>query len=116
MKLPKMTINTTIIVLLILLTVLVAANITVTLGGPTRQTPSDALPCRAVPKSFVAEHPECANALLRSMNVSNIHIQRYEQWGPQRLVAGTAARSDKDSRGMQPHEPQAPSPGTSGEP
>jgi len=32
------------------------------------------LPCRAVPTRFVMEEPECADKLLRSMNVTNVRI------------------------------------------
>jgi len=32
------------------------------------------LPCKAVPTRFVMEEPECANKLLRSMNVTNVRI------------------------------------------
>ena len=34
------------------------------------------LPCQAIPIRFVIEEPECANTLLRSMNVTNVHIMR----------------------------------------
>ena len=44
-----------------------------------REVPSplhtrEPLPCKAVPTRFVIEEPECANKLLRSMNVTNVHI------------------------------------------
>lgn len=32
------------------------------------------LPCGAVPTRFVMEEPECADKLLRSMNVTNVHV------------------------------------------
>ena len=32
------------------------------------------LPCGAIPTRFVLEEPVCANKLLRSMNVTNVHI------------------------------------------
>jgi len=34
----------------------------------------ESLPCQAVPIRFVMDEPECADKLLRSMNVTNIHI------------------------------------------
>jgi len=34
----------------------------------------ESLPCQAVPTRFVIEEPECANKLLRSMNVTNVRI------------------------------------------
>ena len=42
------------------------------------------LPCGAVPTRFVIEEPECANKLLKSMNITNVHILPtgafYPQW------------------------------------
>lgn len=32
------------------------------------------LPCEAIPVKFVLENPECADKLLRAMNVSNVRI------------------------------------------
>lgn len=34
----------------------------------------EALPCRALPLQFVRKHPECSQALLDAMNVTNVHI------------------------------------------
>ena len=39
--------------------------------------PASPLPCAAVPTCFVMEHPECADHLLRAMNITNVRIQRY---------------------------------------
>ena len=38
----------------------------------------ESLPCQAVPIQFVIEEPECADKLLRSMNVTNVHILSVE--------------------------------------
>jgi hypothetical protein len=40
---------------------------------PCRQSRGP-LPCRAVPTQFVIEEPECADKLLKSMNVTNVYI------------------------------------------
>ena len=32
------------------------------------------LPCKAIPVQFVIEEPVCADKLLRTMNVTNVHI------------------------------------------
>ena len=44
------------------------------------------LPCQAIPIRFVMEEPECANKLLRSMNMTNTRILRdaklNSQWDP----------------------------------
>jgi len=34
-----------------------------------------ALPCGAIPTRFVLEEPECADKLLKSMNVTNVRVQ-----------------------------------------
>ncbi|MHC4748812.1 MAG: hypothetical protein ACYTFW_02960 [Planctomycetota bacterium] len=34
----------------------------------------ESLPCQGVPTKFVIEEPECADKLLRSMNVTNVRI------------------------------------------
>lgn len=34
----------------------------------------ESLPCQAVPIRFVMDEPECADKLLRSMNVSNVRV------------------------------------------
>ena len=34
----------------------------------------ESLPCQAVPVSFVMDEPECADKLLRTMNVTNVRI------------------------------------------
>jgi hypothetical protein len=36
----------------------------------------ESLPCQAVPIRFVMDEPECADRLLRSMNVSNVRVLR----------------------------------------
>ena len=35
---------------------------------------NDKLPCAAIPTRFVLDSPECAQKLLDSMNVANLHI------------------------------------------
>jgi len=34
----------------------------------------ESLPCQAVPTQFVMDEPECADKLLRAMNVTNVRI------------------------------------------
>ena len=41
----------------------------------------DPLPCKAVPVQFVIEEPYCADKLLRSMNITNVHIVPAEDFG-----------------------------------
>ena len=52
-----------------------------------QKSPSDSgqggtLPCRALPARFVIEEPECADKLLRLMNITNIHILTAENFDP----------------------------------
>ena len=53
----------------LLLTVKVALN-----SGKVKSYQRESLPCQAVPIQFVMEEPECADKLLRSMNVSNVRV------------------------------------------
>ena len=68
-------------ILMVCVLVFLAVNllITTTLFLNAKKSPlmlseREPLPCRAVPTRFVMEEPECANKLLRSMNVTNVHI------------------------------------------
>ena len=62
---------------LVLLTVDVFMTTTLFLSTK-KSTPTlharDPLPCGAIPIGFVMEEPECADKLLRSMNVTNVRI------------------------------------------
>jgi len=42
--------------------------------GKLKSSQRESLPCQAVPIRFVIDEPECADKLLRSMNVSNVRI------------------------------------------
>ena len=72
--------NTTLLILLLLL-VLVGgtANVMVMLKlGPPRSCIA-VPPYAAIPRRFVMEHPDCADELLRSMNVTNVRVRRIPQ-------------------------------------
>ena len=43
----------------------------------TQYPPS--LPCAAVPIGFVAEYPECADLLVKAMNISNFRIRPFRE-------------------------------------
>ena len=69
------------VILMVCVLVLLAVNLFITTGLflNTKKVPltlrvREPLPCRAVPTRFVMEEPECANKLLRSMNITNVHI------------------------------------------
>ena len=68
------------LVILLLLVVGMAVNLALTVRMLARlaAAPSDAerdtLPCAAIPTRFVMEDPECADKLLRAMNVTNVRI------------------------------------------
>lgn len=38
------------------------------------------LPCQALPLGFLEQHPDCANALLQAMNVTNVRVLTYAEW------------------------------------
>jgi hypothetical protein len=42
----------------------------------------DMLPCRALPTQFVIEEPDCADRLLKLMNITNVHIMPIEALDP----------------------------------
>jgi len=68
-------------ILMVCIIVLLVTNILLTIildQGLERfnscQNSRESLPCQAIPTRFVMEEPECANKLLRSMNVTNVRI------------------------------------------
>ena len=71
------------IIFVVCICILLATNILL-VGGLARgleklmsyQNRRQSLPCQAIPIRFVIEEPECTNTLLRSMNVTNVHIVR----------------------------------------
>ena len=64
--------------LMICIIILLTINILLTAQGLNRlkyyQKSKESLPCQALPIRFVMEEPECADKLLRSMNVSNVRV------------------------------------------
>ena len=62
--------------------------------------PASPLPCAAVPTQFVMEHTECADHLLRSMNVTNVRIQRINEslisHHPNLSIPGVAGRGQRN--------------------
>ena len=74
------------IVLLWIVLAALAANIVMTLKFRSELTSKPSLPCAAIPTQFVMEHPDCADKLLRSMNVTKLQIRSTRQ--PGRLNSG----------------------------
>jgi len=69
----------TLLVVCILVIVIVNVMITIRLSvdmraSATQDLKRTPLPCGAVPTRFVMEEPECADKLLRFMNVTNVHV------------------------------------------
>lgn len=63
------------ICILVVINIFVIVKFTLVSGELKEDYPKRApLPCGAIPIQFVLEEPECANKLLRSMNVTNVHI------------------------------------------
>ena len=63
-----------IIVLLILILMGVMADIIITVRTAPSTPAKPSLPCAAIPTRYVLEYPECADRLLRAMNVTNVRI------------------------------------------
>ena len=61
-----------IILLIVILLVVLACNIWTIWKLTQLKAPEPSL---RIPKSFVINYPECANKLLESMNISNVHIK-----------------------------------------
>ena len=65
----------------VLLVILVAVNLLMTVklarGPQPQETNRRLLPCESIPWDFVSSYPECADTLLHTMNVTNVHIQRF---------------------------------------
>lgn len=88
--------------ILILLAVVIDIGLHVVWRPATRAQVS--LAPVAIPMAFVSEHPECADELLRAMNVPNIRIQRYNGTLPgdeimdDPIVAAWRAAQAKENR------------------
>lgn len=65
----------------VLLVILVAVNLLMTVelarGPQPQETNRRSLPCESIPWDFVSGYPECADHLMHAMNVTNVHIQRF---------------------------------------
>ena len=67
------------IVLLWIVLAAVAANTVMTLKSRSSQSCDASLPCAAIPTRFVMEHPDCADKLIRAMNVTNVRVRSVAQ-------------------------------------
>ena len=65
-------------ILLVMILVSLEGNILLTLRCSPAEQVTVALPCQAVPFSFVVEHPDCVDSLLKAMNVTNVHVQQFK--------------------------------------
>ena len=63
-----------IIVLLVLILIGIGADIIITIRTVPSTPAKASLPCAAIPTRYVMEYPECADRLLRAMNVTNVRI------------------------------------------
>ena len=68
-------------ILLVVIAVLLTANLVITSIILSRSTgkvlcpaKSKSLPCEAMPIKFALDNPDCANKLLRAMNVTNVKV------------------------------------------
>lgn len=87
MKNTKLTITGTILTAIVAIAVLAGLIINIFLTLDLREVevcvppeyPASPLPCAAVPTEFVMQHTECTDHLLRSMNITNVRIQRFNR-------------------------------------
>ena len=61
-------------VLLVLVLIGVAADILLTLRTQPASRARPSLPCAAIPTRYILQYPDCADRLLRAMNVTNVRI------------------------------------------
>lgn len=68
-------------VVLILVCLLMVANLLVAIQllaharqATSQAMPQNALPCPAIPTRFVLDDPQCADKLLRAMNVTDVRV------------------------------------------
>jgi len=74
-KMASQRILTVCIVILLVANILLTAKIVLGLERlKSYEYRRESLPCQAIPIRFVTNEPECADKLLRSMNVSNVHV------------------------------------------
>ena len=74
MKKTSLTLRIGLIVLLVLILVGIVADIIITSKAMSAMPARSSLPCAAIPTRYVMEYPECADRLLRAMNVTNVRI------------------------------------------
>lgn len=60
-----------------LILLLSIAQLAVSVHPGPQNTPAPILSAPAVPIDFVTEYPECADDLLRTMNITNVHVHRF---------------------------------------
>ena len=63
-----------IVILLVLILAGVIADVLLQLRHEPNQAAKPALACQAIPTRYILEYPDCADKLLRVMNVSNVRI------------------------------------------
>jgi len=64
-------------ILLIMVLFSMEVNILLTLRCKPSAPEREPLPCRSIPIQFVARRPDCANELIRALNITNVHVETY---------------------------------------
>lgn len=62
------------IILLVLLFVITTVNMVITIKSHWTVACESSLPCSAIPTRFVLEYQDCADKLIKAMNLTNVHI------------------------------------------
>lgn len=73
------------LVLLVLLLVTMTVNIVVTIKSHWPVACESSLPCSAIPTRFVLEYPDCADKLVRAMNITDVHIVTFNKSAPDQV-------------------------------
>ena len=68
--------KTTVVIMALLSLILIGlvVDIIITVRTVPGESAKQSLPCAAIPTRYVLEYPECADKLLRAMNVTNVRI------------------------------------------
>lgn len=71
------------ILILLIISIVMTVKLLINIcQSPQDSGQRDTPPCRALPAQFVIEEPDCADKLLRLMNIANVNILPAEDFEP----------------------------------
>jgi len=74
--------HTHLTMLLVLILLVTGANVLLTLRVKPCEGEKPHLPCSELPIRFIKEHPACADELLKTMGITNVHVVPYNATRP----------------------------------